>query len=206
MDVTEYTAVISLIESYKSFIIAVYIVTRSILYPGSKVIITSAKREQAMLVLTEKIDKELYARSFNLQREMAPVMSSQADTHADFFNGSEIKVVTCSEKSRGHRSTVNVEEESRELDKAMIDKVITPYLYVRTPPYMMLPEYENDKRLIEEPCDIHISSSVDERHWLYKTAKDARDVMLAGGDAVFIALDYSISLKHGIRSYAQMGQ
>lgn len=201
-----FVVIIASRASAKSFIIAVYIVARSILYPGSKVVITSAKREQAMLVLTEKIDKELYARSPNLQREMAPVMSSQADTRAKFYNGSEIVVVTCNARSRGHRSTVNVEEESRELDKKVIDEIITPFMIMRSPPYMMLPEYCDDARLREEPCDIHISSSVDERHWLYKTAKDARDVMLAGGDAVFIALDYSISLKHGIRSYAWMVQ
>ena len=201
-----FVVIIASRASAKSFIIGAYIITRSILYPGSKVVITSAKREQAVLVLTEKVDKELYGRSLNLQREMNQVSSSQADTRAEFHNGSEIVVVTCNERSRGHRSTVNVEEESRELDKQMIDKVITPFMIMRTPPYMMLPEYANDPRLREEPCDIHISSSVDERHWLYKTAKDARDVMLAGGDAVFIALDYAISLKHGIRSYAQMIQ
>lgn len=201
-----FVVIIASRASAKSFIIGVYIVVRSILYPNSKVVLTSAKREQAVLILTEKIDKELYSRSHNLQREMAPVMSSQADTRAEFNNGSEIVVVTCNAKSRGHRSTVNVEEESRELDKKIIDEIISPFMIMRTPPYMMLPEYGDDPRLKEEPCDIHISSSVDERHWLYKTAKDARDQMLAGGDAVFIALDYAISLKHGIRSYAQMIQ
>ena len=40
---------------------------------------------------------------------------------------------------------------------------------------MTFKEYRNNEDFKEEPTEIYISSSMEESHWLYKTAIEARD-------------------------------
>ncbi len=53
----------------KSFLIAIFVVIRCILYPGTKVVITSGTRGQSINVL-EKIQTELMPVSPNLRNEI----------------------------------------------------------------------------------------------------------------------------------------
>ncbi|MEX0598794.1 MAG: hypothetical protein WD512_20085, partial [Candidatus Paceibacterota bacterium] len=60
----------------KSFLIALYAVVRCILYPGSKIILASGTKNQAKLIITQKIEKELYGMSPNLAREIRSIKTS----------------------------------------------------------------------------------------------------------------------------------
>ena len=100
----------------KSFIIAIYACCRAILYPGSRIVLTSATRGQSQLIVSEKIKKELWDASPNLRREISKISDNNNDVHVKFKNGSSIHTVTLSKTSRGNRSTVNVGEEAREID------------------------------------------------------------------------------------------
>ena len=53
----------------KTYLIAIYACIRCILYPGSKVVLTSGTRGQALTIL-EKIQTELLPRSANLRNEI----------------------------------------------------------------------------------------------------------------------------------------
>ena len=82
----------------KTFITAIFSCVRCILYPGSKVVLTSGTRGQALQIL-EKIQTELIPRSPNLKNEIdfKETKFSGQDAKVMFKNGSYIKVVTASD-------------------------------------------------------------------------------------------------------------
>lgn len=91
----------------KSFLIAIFVVVRCILYPGTKVVITSGTRGQSVNVL-EKIQTELMPVSPNLRKEidMANSKFSGQDAKIMFKNSSYIKVVTASDNARSNRANI----------------------------------------------------------------------------------------------------
>lgn len=188
----------------KSFIIGVYNSCRAILWPGSELVITAGTRGQSKKIVTEKIIGILYRRSSNLEREIIDWKDNQNEVEVNFRSRSRIFTVTCSKTARGGRSTVNIGEEAREIDKKILDEVISPFKIVRQPDYIMMPEYADHEELLEQPVDIYITSSFDDTCWVYKTAQDAIKGMLNGTGAFFMALDYSITLKHNLRTRAQL--
>lgn len=97
----------------KSFLSAVYCVTRCILFPGTKICIASGTRGQALNVL-EKIMYELKPLSAELRLEIDEKQSKINGTEAKlvFKNSSLIKVVTASDSARG-----NVFERTKEFVK-----------------------------------------------------------------------------------------
>lgn len=90
----------------KTFISAVFLCIRCILWPGTKAVIASGTRGQAINVL-EKILLELKQNSPELVAEIDDKQSKINGTDAKivFHNGSYIKVVTASDSSRGNRPT-----------------------------------------------------------------------------------------------------
>lgn len=200
MGISSFICVIASRGAAKSYIIAIYSCCKAILYPGSMIVLTSGTRGQSKLIVTRKIQQELMGRSKNLCREIDKVIDNQNEVIVHFKNGSSVETVTCSKNARGHRSTVNVGEEAREIDKNVMDTVISPFKFVRQVPFMVLQEYAEKEEFKEEPTTIYISSSIEESHWLYKIAKNARDGMLNGDGAYILTMDYSITLKHGIKT------
>lgn len=204
MFLSSFIVIVAARASAKSFSIAIYAVCKAILYPNSRIVLTSGTRGQSKLIVTEKIQQELWDKSPILRREIAKITTNQNEVLVKFKNGSAIETVTCSDSALGHRSTVNVGEEAKTINKEILDKVISPFRIIRQIPFKTLPDYKDSKSFIEEPTEILISSSVEETHWLYKAAKIARDGMFKGDGSFFVALDYSITLKHDIRSRKQM--
>lgn len=91
----------------KSFLIAIFVVVRCILYPGTKVVITSGTRGQSINIL-EKIQTELMPNSANLRNEidMNESKFSGQDAKIVFKNSSYIKVVTASDNARSNRANI----------------------------------------------------------------------------------------------------
>ena len=187
----------------KTFIIAVYAVVKAILYPRSKIVLTANTRGESALIVSDKILNELCTMSPNLRREIKKYVVNKSEVIVYFHNGSTIETVTCDESARGHRSTVNVGEEARKINKKRMDSIISPFRIVRQTPYLMLPEYDSDE-VREDPCEILLSSSEEEKNWLVKAAYQAYTAMMRNGTAMFIAFDYSVSYKHGIRKRKQL--
>lgn len=188
----------------KSYVIAIYSVCMAILYPGSMVVITSGTKGQSKLIITKKVQNELMKDSPNLCREILKIKDNQNEVEVKFRNGSTITTVTCSDNGLGNRSTININEEAKTCDKKILDKVISPFKIIRQIPFMKLQPYEGDDRFKEEPKEIYISSSIEEQHWLYKTALNARDGMYKDNGSMFIAFDLAVTLKHGIRTRKQL--
>lgn len=85
----------------KTYISAIYTVTRAILYPGTQICIASGTRGQAINVL-EKITNQLMPNSPELRAEIEDVKMNGTNAYIKFKNTSVIKVVTASDNSRGN--------------------------------------------------------------------------------------------------------
>jgi len=189
----------------KSWLLAVFACSKAILYPKSEIVICSSTKEQAGIIVADKITS-LMADSPNLSREISNITTNANKWQVDFHNGSIIKVVAARDSSRGRRSTFTIYEEFRLIDKSVVDSVIRPFSYIRQAEYLSLPEYENEDSLIEEPKEVFISSAYHKGLWWYdETKKNLKD-MLAGKNSMVMCLDYSLSLLHRIKTSARIRQ
>ena len=185
----------------KTYIIAIFAVCKASLYPNSKIVICSATKGQSKLVVSEKIKNELMSQSPMLCREIKSIKDNQNDVIVYFRNGSTIKVLPSSENARGNRSTVTIYEENRMIDKFIIDSVISPFAIIRPVPYLKYEEYAD---LVEEPTEVYISSAWYASHWMNTLIQDTYKAMLKGEKQCVIGLDYSVSLKHKIKTKNQI--
>lgn len=85
----------------KSFTTTIFAVCMCILYPNSKVVVTSLTKKQANLLITEKLQKELLNMSPNLKREIKDIKTGQNETEVIFKNGSSFITTASSESARG---------------------------------------------------------------------------------------------------------
>lgn len=88
----------------KTFLTAIFCVTRGILFPGTKIIAAAGQKSQAREIIS-KIE-EIMNDAPLLQREISDIKSSGNDPRVEFVNGSWIRVVAATEGARGHRSNL----------------------------------------------------------------------------------------------------
>lgn len=97
------------------------------------------------------------------------------------------------------RATVFIYEEFRMIVKSIIDTVLSPTLFQRQIPFRI--KYPDEyKELKEEPKEIYISSAWYKSHWMWDYMKLVTRDMLGKGKSVLIGMDYSIALKHEIKT------
>nr|DAN52283.1 MAG TPA: large terminase [Caudoviricetes sp.] len=185
----------------KSYVVAIFGCCKASLYPGSQIVIASATKSQSKLIVTEKIKNELMNQSPNLRREIESIKDNQNDTVVKFRNGSTIKVVPANDNARGNRSTCIIYEEFRMINKFIIDSVLSPFQIIRPVPYIKFKEYEN---LAEEPTDIYISSAWYSSHWMSGLIEETIAAVRKGMDQCILGFDYSITLKHNIKTRNQI--
>ena len=204
MNENDTTCIIGSRATAKSYIVAIFACCKASLYPNSKIIIASGTKGQGKLIVTEKIKNELMQDSPNLCREILSIKDNQNDVIVYFRNGSTIKVVPASENARGNRSTCIIYEEFRMIDKFIVESVLSPFQMARSAPYKKKSEYKDDKTLVEESTDIFISSAWFTSHWMGDLVKSSVRDMRNGKKVCVIGTDYSISLKHTIKTYNQI--
>jgi hypothetical protein len=184
----------------KTWIIAVWTLTLCVLYPGIKVIVCSKTLSQGGILLSEKM-KELQNRYPNVAREIDHITTNSNTYECIFHCGSSIKVVPSSDSARGNRCHYIVIEEARLVPREILEKVIKPFLEVRTPPYRLKPEYGSDKDLIEDGRISYITSAWYTAEYWYTYVKSCIRRMVNGDEtANFLSLDYFITLFHGIKT------
>lgn len=88
MDIFPSICIVAARSAAKSFIIAVYACKEAILRPGSLIVVASATKKQARLIVSEKIAKEILPRSPLLQQEIKTIKDNQNDIEVKFNNGS----------------------------------------------------------------------------------------------------------------------
>lgn len=183
----------------KSFIIAVYTCCMCILYPGCSIIVVSATKGQARLIVGVKIKQELMRMSPTLSNEIESIRESQTESIVAFHNGSSIRVVVANENARGNRCQVAIYEESRMIDKKIVDSVVSPFLSTRQPAFLSNPYYA-EIIVPDEPSEVYISSAWFCNHWFWQLALSVATDMFADKTSTLVAMDYSVTLKHGIKT------
>lgn len=205
MGISNTICIIASRNNAKSFLVAVYAVSRCLLYKGTKFRIGSATKKQAKLLVSEKILDELCEWSPILRKEIDSWSTNDNDIYVKFRSGSKITVFVANENARGLRANGVVREEFRQIDKKIEDSVIAPFQTPRKPKYMFNPYYDKNKVLEEQPIDIYISSSwYDDGNWMWGIQKQALNDMKRHKKAVMLAFDESITLKHGFKTIEQM--
>lgn len=186
----------------KSFLLAIFVVIRCILYPGTKVVITSGTRGQSINVL-EKIQTELMPASANLRNEIDLVASkfSGQDAKIMFKNNSYIKVVTASDNARSNRANILLVDEYRMVKKDTIDTVLKKFLTSRRmPPYKDLSPAQRRVEYAKEPNkSFFLSSAYFKDHWSYSKLLDTFKLMLDDSKTDFVCgFPYQLSIQEGL--------
>lgn len=186
----------------KSFLIAIFVVVRCILYPGTKVVITSGTRGQSVNVL-EKIQTELMPVSPNLRREidLKDTKFSGQDAKIMFKNSSYIKVVTASDNARSNRANILIVDEFRMVKKDTVDTVLKKFLTSRRmPPYKELTVDERKKEYAKEPNkSCFLSSAYFKDHWSFGKMLDTFKMMLDDSKPDFVCgFPYQLSIQEGL--------
>lgn len=179
----------------KSFLIAIFCVIQSILYPGSRICLASKTRKQATEII-DKIREILMPNSINLRAEIDEIQVNQVNAFVSFKNSSRIVVVTAAESARHNRATVLVVDEFRLVDKNTIDMVLKKFLtQERHPAFLDKPEYKNYKK--ERTKEIYASSCWYESHWSYELVRSYVVNMIQGRSYFCCAMPYQICIKEG---------
>ena len=197
--------------SAKSFVIAIFSCAKAILYTNTKVVVASGSKKQASLIVKEKIQKELMPKSENLRREIKKITTNANDIEVTFHNGSSIVVVVAGEGALGYRSTVLIFEEFKRIDKYIVDKVLKPFQMARPAQFRTNEKceqygvkYRENDEFLEEAVNIYISSAAPTSHWMGKLLKDTISSKYKDNTSCMLATDYSIALKHAIKTRAQL--
>lgn len=200
MSVSDSFVAIAARASAKTFLLGVYAVAKAILYPDSLIVVVALTKEQAGIILSEKIVglKNNYPM---VAREIKNIVTSMNQYECQFHNGSTIRIVPSRDSARGKRATMLILEEFRLIDKAVLDSVIRPFLFVRQPPYLKNPKYSH---LIEEAQEIFISSAYHKNLWWWNQTVSTIQAMAKGDNVGFIAFDYLIAIKHNIKTLGQI--
>ena len=80
--------------------LGIYSVAKAILYPGSLIVVVALSKEQAGIILSEKIVglKNTYPM---VAREIKNIVTSMNQYECQFYNGSTIRVVPSRDSARG---------------------------------------------------------------------------------------------------------
>lgn len=192
--------------SGKTWLVSLYCVVRCILYPGTKICIASARKEQAIECI-QKIEEDFLKNygwgSVNLRTEISYISSSVNKPIVEFRNGSWIKCVVSSDSARHNRANIIVIDEFRMVDLNIINTVLRKFLTSpRQPGYLNNPEY---KHLEERNCELYMSSAWYKQHWSYRKLQSYFVNMLDDTKKYFcLGLPYQLAIKEGLLSRAQV--
>ena len=184
----------------KTYISAVYIVCRCILYPGTKVCVASGVRSQGVAVI-DKIRLELIPNSKELEAEIESIKINGTTCEVTFKNSSFIRVVTASDSSRGNRANVLLLDECRLINPDTIDLVLKKFLTQRRMPrYAALTKEEREAEYSKEKnITMYLTSAYWEDSWVYQKCRSIfKNMMDDNRRQLVCGFPYQLSLAEGL--------
>jgi hypothetical protein len=180
----------------KTWLTALFCVVRCILYPGSKIVISSGTLKQANEVLL-KIQDDFMKQSPILRTEIERCNIGQNDATIMFKNGSWIKTRTSNDNARSARANILIADEFRMIDETVLNTVLRKFLTSpRQPSYLNKPEY---KHLQERNKEIYMSSAYFKSSWAYKKAQGYTLNFFNDKKKYFICgIPYQVSILEGL--------
>ena len=186
----------------KTYLTALFCCVRCILFPGTKIVVSSGTLKQANEVLL-KIQDDFMKQSSILRSEIEKCNIGQNDASIYFKNGSWIKTRTSSENSRSARANCIVVDEFRMVDETVINTVLRKFLTSpRQPKYLQKPEYAH---MQERNKEIYMSSAYFKSSWAYRKAQSYTLNFFDDTKKYFICgLPYQVSIREGLLSREQL--
>lgn len=186
----------------KTYLTALFCCVRCILFPGTKIVVSSRTLKQANEVLL-KIQDDFMKQSSILRSEIEKCNIGQNDASIYFKNGSWIKTRTSSENSRSARANCIVVDEFRMVDETVINTVLRKFLTSpRQPKYLQKPEYAH---MQERNKEIYMSSAYFKSSWAYRKAQSYTLNFFDDTKKYFICgLPYQVSVREGLLSRSQL--
>lgn len=184
----------------KTFLTMVFCIAKGILYPGIKIRVAAPNIKQATLLIGKAI--ELRREHPNIDREIEGEIKINKDQARILLkNGSTIETVVCGEGARGERANIMIMDESRGMNKNIIDTVFIPFLTgTRMPPYSKNPKYEKYLKK-EHNSKIFLTSIGYKDEWSYKDFENyAKLIANKTPDYNIISLPYQFGIETGIIS------
>ena len=117
----------------KSFLSVMVLMCRCVLYPRSKLFVTSGGKEQAAGIIKEKVDEICnLVPAFNRELDLRPGKTRQSKDYCIFMfkNGSYFDNIAARESSRGKRRHGGLVEECVGVDGTILSEVIIPTMNV----------------------------------------------------------------------------
>lgn len=183
----------------KTYILAIWSLTLAVLYPGIKVVVTAKTIKQGGILLSEKMQslRDTYP---NVQREINKMTTNPNNMECLFHNGSTIRVVPSSPNARGSRANYLIIDESRMVDKEILESVLKPLLFNRTPPFRLLDKYAKDKDLNEGGKIAFLTSAYYKAEtWWINLKAGVKRIVDGDMNATLLCFDYLSSLYHNIK-------
>lgn len=187
----------------KSFIVAVFVTARSILYPGMETIIAATTKAQAGLIIKKKV-QYLADNSDVCRAEIVKITANNNTYEVIFRNGSRISVVAANEGALGERCNELIVDEYAQMDKEVLDNILKPFLIPRQVPFVNNKEHPEYQNIMEPVRTYYISSSWYANEWWYKTAFIIARAMSEGKKAGFFATDFKTTIKHRLKTVQQI--
>lgn len=176
----------------KTWTTALFASTKCVLYPGTACVVASATRRQAREIVA-KIEKDFVPNYPMFALEIESIINNQINTIVKFRNGSYIEVVTANQNARCGRANLLIIDESRMVDKHIIDSVLKKFLTAsRHAGYMDLDEYKDLP--MERNQEMYLTSGWYANHWCYNLFRDYAAGMITGKDYFVAALPYQLSI------------
>ena len=184
----------------KTYMSAIYAVTRMVLYPGTKVCIASGVRSQGIAVI-DKIRLELIPNSPELEAEIDSMKINGTTCEIILKNTSYIKVVTAADSARGNRANVLILDECRIINPNIIDVVLRKFLTQRRMPrYAELTKEEREREYKKEKnITMYLTSAYWEDSWVFQKCRDIFVNMLDDNRRQFVCgFPYQLSIAEGL--------
>ena len=195
----------------KSFLTAIFVVMRCILYPGTRIVISSYTKKQSALVISEKI-VDLYNNYPAIRKEIGDkrnIKTGNEHASVEFLNGSSITTATASKTGRGKRANVLVVDEYALVDKEVYQKVLRPMAGSPRIPRFKERYPIKYASYMEPNMEILLSSARYKNEWSWDAFSNAVDRMTDEKNIediryFGIAVPYQVSIIHGLLSREKM--
>lgn len=181
----------------KSWIVAVFYICVSILYPNVKCGIASGNSQQARNVIIQKIKGEL-AKNETIAREINfPIRTGSDDCYCEFKSGSEIRAITLAQdrggdSARSWRFNYLLIDEARLVKDDIIETILIPM--TKTKRQNALNWGQNEKGKV-----IFISSAYLKTSGLYRRFKFHFEQMISGNsNYVAMCFPYQVGIQAGL--------
>lgn len=142
----------------KSFLAIMGLMLKAILFPGSKVFVTTGGKEQAALITISKVEeicKLIPTLNNEINWDRGASTKSKDNVKYLFRNGSELDILAARESSRGQRRNGGVIEEVILVEEAPLNEIILPTMNVDR----NLPDGTTDPDEVVNQSQVYITSA-----------------------------------------------